>query len=144
VRYADSPRVLVHLRGIRVICSTCGIACLSPCCVRLDQHRCKNMFPGDGWSSQRAADGLTSRVRRAGQTARCREQPDRANESLRGDKAGVRASPSLVRFGVGLSSTSLRYFNAAGATAQRGEQHDPETHLIPIVLEVAAVRRDLT
>jgi UDP-glucose 4-epimerase len=41
----------------------------------------------------------------------------------------------------GLSSTSLRYFNAAGATAQRGEQHDPETHLIPIVLEVAAGRR---
>ena len=41
----------------------------------------------------------------------------------------------------GLSSTSLRYFNAAGATAERGERHDPETHLIPIVLEVAAGRR---
>jgi UDP-glucose 4-epimerase len=36
---------------------------------------------------------------------------------------------------------SLRYFNAAGATARRGEDHRPETHLIPIVLEAAAGRR---
>ena len=40
-----------------------------------------------------------------------------------------------------LSATSLRYFNAAGATSERGELHDPETHLIPIVLEAAAGRR---
>lgn len=32
----------------------------------------------------------------------------------------------------------LRYFNAAGATARCGEWHNPETHLIPLVLEVAA------
>jgi UDP-glucose 4-epimerase len=42
----------------------------------------------------------------------------------------------------GLRGVSLRYFNAAGASAQRGERHDPETHLIPIVLDVAAGRRD--
>jgi len=37
---------------------------------------------------------------------------------------------------------SLRYFNAAGATAKLGEDHRPETHLIPIVLQAAAgVRR---
>ena len=36
---------------------------------------------------------------------------------------------------------SLRYFNAAGATRERGEQHDPESHLIPIVLQAAAGRR---
>lgn len=41
----------------------------------------------------------------------------------------------------GLRSTSLRYFNAAGATARRGERHQPETHLIPLVLDVAAGRR---
>jgi UDP-glucose 4-epimerase len=34
----------------------------------------------------------------------------------------------------GLRSVSLRYFNVAGATAERGEVHDPETHLIPNVL----------
>jgi UDP-glucose 4-epimerase len=32
---------------------------------------------------------------------------------------------------------SLRYFNAAGATRNRGERHNPETHLIPLVLDVA-------
>jgi UDP-glucose 4-epimerase len=41
----------------------------------------------------------------------------------------------------GLSSTSLRYFIAAGATEQHGELHDPETHLIPLVLGVAAGRQ---
>jgi UDP-glucose 4-epimerase len=36
---------------------------------------------------------------------------------------------------------SLRYFNAAGATARFGESHDTETHLIPLVLQVAAGMR---
>jgi UDP-glucose 4-epimerase len=38
----------------------------------------------------------------------------------------------------GLRYVSLRYFNAAGATARCGEWHHPETHLIPMVLQVAA------
>ena len=37
----------------------------------------------------------------------------------------------------GLRHVSLRYFNACGATAERGEHHVPETHLIAILLEVA-------
>jgi UDP-glucose 4-epimerase len=41
----------------------------------------------------------------------------------------------------GVRYASLRYFNAAGATAANGEQHDPETHLIPNVLDVARGRR---
>jgi UDP-glucose 4-epimerase len=40
-----------------------------------------------------------------------------------------------------LRYASLRYFNAAGASERCGEMHDPETHLIPIVLQVAAGRR---
>ena len=40
-----------------------------------------------------------------------------------------------------LRYASLRYFNAAGATLERGEDHDPETHLIPIVLDVALGKR---
>ncbi|MBW2433320.1 MAG: UDP-glucose 4-epimerase GalE [Deltaproteobacteria bacterium] len=42
-----------------------------------------------------------------------------------------------------LKYTSLRYFNAAGADpdGEIGEDHDPETHLIPLVLDVAAARR---
>lgn len=46
-----------------------------------------------------------------------------------------------------LAAVSLRYFNVAGAhlrpgAAPLGERHDPETHLIPIALEVAAGKRD--
>jgi len=43
----------------------------------------------------------------------------------------------------GLKSACLRYFNAAGAApdGSLGERHDPETHLIPIALEVAQGRR---
>jgi UDP-glucose 4-epimerase len=41
-----------------------------------------------------------------------------------------------------LRYAALRYFNAAGASAERGEDHNPELHLIPIVLEVALGRRD--
>ena len=40
-----------------------------------------------------------------------------------------------------LRYVALRYFNAAGATSRCGEWHDPETHLIPIVLQVAAGTR---
>ena len=42
----------------------------------------------------------------------------------------------------GLAAVSLRYFNVGGAYAGRGERHDPETHLIPNVLAVAAGRRE--
>jgi UDP-glucose 4-epimerase len=42
----------------------------------------------------------------------------------------------------GLRHVSLRYFNAAGATREQGEDHRPETHLIPVLLEAAAGTRD--
>ena len=44
----------------------------------------------------------------------------------------------------GLRYAALRYFNAAGAhrDGDLGEHHQPETHLIPILLEVAAGQRD--
>jgi UDP-glucose 4-epimerase len=38
----------------------------------------------------------------------------------------------------GLAATSLRYFNVAGARGRFGEDHHPETHLIPLVLRAAA------
>jgi UDP-glucose 4-epimerase len=41
----------------------------------------------------------------------------------------------------GLSAVSLRYFNVAGAYGRHGERHDPESHLIPLVLQVAQGRR---
>ncbi|MCM3880960.1 MAG: UDP-glucose 4-epimerase GalE [Vicinamibacterales bacterium] len=41
----------------------------------------------------------------------------------------------------GFRVAALRYFNAAGASARCGERHEPETHLIPQVLDVAAGKR---
>ncbi|MEV4274234.1 UDP-glucose 4-epimerase GalE [Actinoplanes xinjiangensis] len=49
-------------------------------------------------------------------------------------------------FAHGLAAVSLRYFNVAGAYIAEGheigERHDPETHLIPITLQVAAGKRE--
>jgi UDP-glucose 4-epimerase len=42
----------------------------------------------------------------------------------------------------GLRYGALRYFNAAGASAERGEDHSPEYHLIPLVLQVAQGKRE--
>jgi len=40
------------------------------------------------------------------------------------------------------SVVALRYFNAAGATEAAGERHQPETHIIPLLLQTAAGQRD--
>jgi UDP-glucose 4-epimerase len=42
----------------------------------------------------------------------------------------------------GLHYASLRYFNAAGAVGDLGEDHQPESHLIPLTLQVALGRRE--
>lgn len=42
----------------------------------------------------------------------------------------------------GFKYVALRYFNAAGASEQRGEDHHPESHLIPLVLQVALGQRE--
>jgi UDP-glucose 4-epimerase len=42
----------------------------------------------------------------------------------------------------GLHYACLRYFNAAGGTEERGEEHEPESHLIPLTLQVALGQRE--
>jgi len=42
----------------------------------------------------------------------------------------------------GIECVFLRYFNACGATEQYGEAHNPESHLIPLVLQVAQGKRE--
>ena len=60
--------------------------------------------------------------------------------------AATKLAVDLMLAGVceafGLAAASLRYFNASGAAGRLGERHSPETHLIPIVLQVAAGQRD--
>jgi len=42
----------------------------------------------------------------------------------------------------GFSYAALRYFNVAGALPGRGEDHEPESHIIPLILDVALGRRE--
>lgn len=42
----------------------------------------------------------------------------------------------------GLRYAALRYFNAAGAAEERGEDHTPETHIIPLLMQVALGQRE--
>jgi UDP-glucose 4-epimerase len=42
----------------------------------------------------------------------------------------------------GWSVIAFRYFNAAGATAELGERHEPETHIIPLLLQAAGGERE--
>jgi UDP-glucose 4-epimerase len=42
----------------------------------------------------------------------------------------------------GLRSAALRYFNVSGATEHRGEDHEPETHVIPVALQVLQGKRE--
>ena len=59
-------------------------------------------------------------------------------------KRCVEAAITWYGYGHGLRSVILRYFNVAGASADFGEAHSPETHLIPNVLAAAAEGRELT
>lgn len=49
---------------------------------------------------------------------------------------------SDFRANSGLEYITMRYFNAAGASEKYGEDHSPETHVIPLLLEVVAGQRD--
>ncbi len=55
-----------------------------------------------------------------------------------GSKLAIDQMISFMVAAHGLAAVSLRYFNVAGASGQWGEDHHPETHIIPIVLSVAA------
>ncbi|MGA2512049.1 MAG: UDP-glucose 4-epimerase GalE [Candidatus Limnocylindrales bacterium] len=59
-------------------------------------------------------------------------------------KRCVEAAIAWYGRGYGFRSVILRYFNAAGATSQYGELHEPETHLVPVVLSAAADGRAVT
>ena len=59
-------------------------------------------------------------------------------------KRSVEAALAWYGRAYGFRSVSLRYFNVAGATDAIGEDHDPETHLIPAILGAAEAGRPVT
>jgi UDP-glucose 4-epimerase len=71
-----------------------------------------------------------------------RGPPPRPHQRLRRVEAPDRADARLAPPHPRAEYAALRYFNAAGAVAGLPERHDPETHLIPLVLQVAAGQRD--
>jgi UDP-glucose 4-epimerase len=68
------------------------------------------------------------------------DAPTRPTNPYGGSKLAADAMIGTYAGAQGLSATSLRYFNVAGSSAagRLGEDHQPETHIIPLVLEAAA------
>jgi UDP-glucose 4-epimerase len=69
------------------------------------------------------------------------DAPARPTNAYGATKLAIDNAISSYAKAYGLAATSLRYFNVAGAYAGLGERHGVETHLIPLVLQVAAGRR---
>jgi UDP-glucose 4-epimerase len=69
------------------------------------------------------------------------DAPTRPTNAYGATKLAIDSAISSYAKAYGLAATSLRYFNVAGAYAGLGERHGVETHLIPLVLQVAAGRR---
>ena len=61
-------------------------------------------------------------------------QPLRPINTYGATKVAFESALTAYARAFGIATVSLRYFNAAGATDKRGEDHDPETHLIPNIL----------
>ena len=70
------------------------------------------------------------------------DSPTRPTNAYGATKLAIDHAITSYAAAYGLGATSLRYFNVAGAYAGFGERHAVETHLIPLVLQVAAGRRE--
>ncbi|SFT78690.1 UDP-glucose 4-epimerase [Actinopolyspora lacussalsi subsp. righensis] len=70
------------------------------------------------------------------------EAPTRPTNPYGATKLAIDHAITSYATAYGIAATSLRYFNVAGAHGGLGERHTVETHLIPIVLEVARGLRD--
>jgi UDP-glucose 4-epimerase len=69
------------------------------------------------------------------------DTPTRPTNTYGATKLAIDHAISSYSSAHGLAGVSLRYFNVAGAHGRFGERHAVETHLIPIVLQVATGRR---
>jgi UDP-glucose 4-epimerase len=70
------------------------------------------------------------------------DAPTRPTNTYGATKLAIDHAMTSYAVAHGLSAVSLRYFNVAGAHGRCGERHAVETHLIPIVLQVALGKRD--
>lgn len=70
------------------------------------------------------------------------DAPTRPTNAYGASKLAIDHAITSFAAAHGLAATSLRYFNVAGAYGGLGERHAIETHLIPLVLDVATGQRD--
>jgi UDP-glucose 4-epimerase len=70
------------------------------------------------------------------------EAPTRPTNPYGASKLAIDHAITSYATAFGIGAVSLRYFNVAGAHGRFGERHVVETHLIPLVLQVAAGQRD--
>lgn len=70
------------------------------------------------------------------------DDPTQPTNPYGASKLAIDHAISSYAHAYGLAAVSLRYFNVAGAHGRFGERHTVETHLIPLVLQVAAGQRD--
>ncbi|OLF16892.1 UDP-glucose 4-epimerase GalE [Actinophytocola xanthii] len=70
------------------------------------------------------------------------EAPTRPTNTYGASKLAIDHAITSYATAYGLSAVSLRYFNVAGAHGAFGERHTTETHLIPLVLQVALGQRE--
>ena len=70
------------------------------------------------------------------------DAPTRPTNAYGATKLAIDHAITSYAVAHGLAATSLRYFNVAGAYGGLGERHATETHLIPLVLQVATGARD--
>ncbi|HEX4358393.1 MAG TPA: UDP-glucose 4-epimerase GalE [Pseudonocardia sp.] len=70
------------------------------------------------------------------------DAPTRPTNTYGATKLAIDHAITSYAAAYGLAGVSLRYFNVAGAHGRFGERHAVETHLIPIVLQVATGRRE--
>ena len=70
------------------------------------------------------------------------DAPTRPTNPYGASKLAIDHAISSYAAAHGLAAVSLRYFNVAGAHGRYGERHATETHLIPLVLQVAAGQRE--
>ncbi|MCW2631041.1 MAG: galE [Pseudonocardia sp.] len=70
------------------------------------------------------------------------QAPTRPTNTYGATKLAIDHAISNYAAAYGIAGVSLRYFNAAGALGRFGERHTQETHLVPIVLQVASGERE--
>jgi UDP-glucose 4-epimerase len=70
------------------------------------------------------------------------DSPQRPVNAYGGSKLAVDRMLTDEARAHGVAAVSLRYFNVAGASGPLGEDHEPETHLVPLILRAAAGVRD--